>query len=109
MQGSTPTGLDQDTKLDADPTVQYAMGLEPNRGTWWRPLTVADYKFDSPWNTYINLGLPPGPICNPGLIVNPGRRRTQPNRFLYFVARKDGSHIFAKTFEEHVRNVNAGK
>ena len=101
--------LGQGMKLDADPTVQYAMGYDKTRGTWWRPLTVEDYRFDSPWNTYVNPGLPPGPIANAGLEAIKAALNPTPTQDLYFVARKDGSHVFAKTFEEHVRNVNAQK
>ncbi len=101
--------LKQGMKLDADPTVQYAMGFDKNRGTWWRPLTVDDYKFDSPWNTYVNAGLPPGPIANAGVDAIKAALNPTPTQDLYFVARKDGSHVFAKTLEEHVRNINAQK
>ncbi|MFN8482038.1 MAG: endolytic transglycosylase MltG [Anaerolineae bacterium] len=101
--------LKQGMKLDADPTVQYAMGFDTGRGTWWRPLTPDDYRFDSPWNTYVNPGLPPGPIANAGLDAIKAALNPMPTQDLYFVAQKDGSHVFAKTFEEHVRNVNAQK
>jgi UPF0755 protein len=101
--------LGQNMKLDADPTVQYGMGFDTARTTWWRPLTVEDYKFASPYNTYQNVGLPPGPICNPGLASIRAAIAPTQTDFLFFVARQDGSHIFARTFEEHVRNVNAAR
>ncbi|MFN8471418.1 MAG: endolytic transglycosylase MltG [Anaerolineae bacterium] len=101
--------LKQGMKLDADPTVQYALGFDKDLGTWWRPLTTDDYKFDSSWNTYVNPGLPPGPIANAGLDAIRAALNPTPTQDLYFVARKDGSHVFAQTFEEHVRNVNAQK
>ena len=64
-------------------------------------LTVADTKIESPYNTYLHAGLPPGPICNPGrralaAVLNPER-----NDYLYFVARGDGTHIFSRTLAEH--------
>lgn len=101
--------LNQGMKLDADPTVQYAMGYDKDRKTWWRPLTQEDYKYQSPYNTYLNAGLPPGPIANPGLAAIRAAVSPTPSDYLFFVARKDGSHLFAKSFEEHVRNVNAAK
>lgn len=95
-------------RLEADPTVQYAMGYQPDTGQWWNlGLTQDDYTtVQSPYNTYLNEGLPPGPIANPGLdsieaVIYP----VQTNYF-FFRAACDGSgaHIFATTFEEHVAN-----
>ncbi|MCS7251129.1 MAG: endolytic transglycosylase MltG [Thermoflexus sp.] len=95
-------------KLDADPTVQYALGYQPDQKTWWKsPLTLEDLQVDSPYNTYRYPGLPPGPIANPGLasieaVLNPAE-----TDYLYFMAdciKKDGSHWFARTHEEHLRN-----
>lgn len=97
-------------KLDADPTVQYALGYQPDGRTWWKsPLTLEDLQVDSPYNTYRYPGLPPGPIANPGLasieaVLNPAQ-----TDYLYFMAdciRKDGRHWFARTQEEHLRNFN---
>ena len=96
-------------KLDADPTVQYAMGFQPESNQWWKtPVTLAEYAdVISPYNTYLNTGLPPGPIASPGIssinaVLNPAQ-----HTFLYFVALPDGSggHVFAETYEEHVQNV----
>lgn len=95
-------------KLDADPTVQYAIGYNPVQRTWWtHPLGVVDLQVVSPYNTYINDGLPPSPIANPGLnalraVANPAQ-----SDYLYFSARCDGSgyHEFAKTFEEHLQHI----
>lgn len=101
--------LNQDMKLDADPTVQYGMGYEKDRKTWWRPLMQEDYKSQSPYNTYLNVGLPPGPVANPGVASIRAALAPAQTEFLFFVAKKDGSHLFAQTFEEHVRNVNAVK
>lgn len=97
-------------KLDADPTVQYALGYQPGQRTWWKsPLTLDDLQVDSPYNTYRYPGLPPGPIANPGLasieaVLNPAQ-----TDYLYFMAdceKRDGSHWFARTQEEHLRNFN---
>lgn len=97
--------LDINMKLDADPTVQYALG--DSRGTWWPRITAADYSgVSSNYNTYLVTGLPPGPIASPGIdairaVVSP----TESN-FLYFRAdcRDDGYHDYARTFEEHLAN-----
>ena len=91
-------------KLDADPTVQYALGYQ-EEGKWWKtPLLLEDLQVDSPYNTYLNAGLPPGPICNPGLASIQAVLEPAETDYLYFVAVGDGSHAFAKTLEEHNKN-----
>jgi UPF0755 protein len=97
--------LDIGMKLDADPTVQYAIGF--NGATWWSPLTIADYSnIVSPYNTYLNTGLPPSPIANPGISAIRAAIQPAQSDFLYFRARcnGDGYHNFARTFEEHLAN-----
>lgn len=92
-------------KLDADPTVQYALGYQEEGRTWWKtPLLLEDLQVDSPYNTYLNAGLPPGPICNPGLASIQAVLEPAETDYLYFVAVGDGSHAFAETLEEHNRN-----
>ncbi len=90
--------------LQADPTVQYALGQE---GNWWPELQPADLRKESQYNTYQHPNLPPGPICNPGnrsiqAALNPAQ-----TDYRYFVAKGDGSgtHAFARTYEEHLANV----
>ncbi len=90
-------------KLESDPTTIYGItrGLVPFN----RELTRADLQSNSPYNTYVVTGLPPGPICNPGrasilAAVNPARDRS-----LFFVADGQGGHAFANTLAEHNRNV----
>ncbi len=93
-------------KLDADPTIQYALGLQPD-GSWWKaPLSLADLSFDSPYNTYLYPGLPPSPICNPGLAALQAVAEPADTDYLYFRATCDdsGRHAFASTFEEHQAN-----
>jgi UPF0755 protein len=102
--------LEEGIPLQADPTVQFAIAsaqpAQPGT-TWWKAeLTEVDLKFDSPYNTYVYPGLPPGPIANPGIdaikaVVNPER-----TNYLYFVAKGDGSHAFAETLAEHNANVD---
>lgn len=88
--------------LQADPTVQYELGVE---GDWWPVLTGADLRRDGRYNTYLNPSLPPGPICNPGLASIQAALNPSETDFLYFVATGDGSHAFAETFEEHQANI----
>ena len=93
-------------KLEADPTVQYAIGKR--EGDWWpKPLSEEDLHFDSPYNTYVNAGLPPGPICNPGLESIQAVLFPAETDFMFFVAKGDtGEHAFAATQEEHQANVD---
>lgn len=94
-------------KLDADPTVQYALGYQEDTGEWWkRPLLLVDLEVDSPYNTYKNPGLPPGPIANPGLDSIRAVADPADTNFLYFQAECDnsGKHRFAETLEEHFAN-----
>ncbi len=91
--------LDIQMKLDADPTIQYALGD-------WRELSLEDLKIESPYNTYRVAGLPPTPICNPGQKAIEGAARPEKHDFLFFVAKGDasGQHLFAKTLDEHEAN-----
>ncbi len=94
-------------KLDADPTVQYALGYNASQKTWWtNPLSAQDLAFDSPYNTYLYPGLPPGPISNPGVAALRAVAFPAQTPYYYFRAACDGSgrHVFAQTFEEHVGN-----
>ncbi len=94
-------------KLDSDPTVQYAIGYNPGQGTWWtNPLSKADLEIDSAYNTYVYPGLPPGPICNPGIASLKAVAFPAQTPYYYFRAACDnsGRHNFAETYEEHVNN-----
>lgn len=88
--------------LYADPTIIHGLKL---LGRWNGNLTKADLRMESPWNTYRVPGLPPGPICSPGLASLEAAARPAAVSFLYFVSRNDGSHVFADTLAEHNRNV----
>jgi len=93
--------------LGSDPTVQYAIGYDPGQGTWWKnPLEARDLKIDSPYNTYVVLGLPPGPIANPGLDALRSVAYPLESPFYYFRAKCDNSgyHVFSVTLEEHLAN-----
>ncbi len=96
--------------LQADPTVQYALGYQPDRQTWWKtPLFLKDLQFDSPYNSYVYSGLPPGPIASPSLSSLQAVANPTASDFIFFVASCDGmapgSHVFSVTFEEHLANV----
>ncbi|MBI2886257.1 MAG: endolytic transglycosylase MltG [Chloroflexi bacterium] len=95
--------------LAADPTVQYTLvapGAPPPAGGYWKAeLTADDLRAPSAYNTYVTPGLPPAPIASPGLSALQAVLRPQSSPYRYFVARPDGSHAFAATFEEHLRNV----
>jgi len=96
--------------LSACPTVQYALGYRTDEESWWkRFLLFDDLEVESPYNTYRNLGLPPGPIASPGL--NSIRAAAQPaeTQFYFFMvdcSKEDGSHVFAVSEEEHLANFN---
>jgi UPF0755 protein len=96
-------------RLDADPTVQYAMGYQPAAEQWWKtPVFLEEYSsVDSLYNTYLYAGLPPGPIAAPGLSSIRAVLYPAQHDYLYFVAIPDGSgrHVFATTFAEHEENV----
>jgi UPF0755 protein len=88
--------------LQCDPTVIYAL---QRAGTFTGNLRRDDLSFDSPYNTYRYPGLPPGPIASPGKAALEAVVRPADVDYVYFVSRNDGSHEFARTLEEHNRNV----
>ncbi|MBO1359571.1 endolytic transglycosylase MltG [Acetobacter sacchari] len=90
-------------KLQADPTTIYA--ANDGAGPLGRPLTHADLAFASPYNTYVSAGLPPGPICSPGLASLQAVAHPASGEDLYFVASGEGGHRFAASLAEHNRNV----
>lgn len=88
--------------LQCDPTVIYAL---TRAGRFKGNLTREDLSFDSPYNTYRQAGLPPGPIAAPGLASLEAAVKPAVVGYLYFVSRNDGSHAFARTLAEHNANV----
>jgi len=85
--------------LQADPTTIY--GIKK----FDKPLLLIDLDSDSPYNTYRHFGLPPGPICNPGLGAIRAAMNPDSTDYFYFVSRRDGTHIFSKTIQEHHRAI----
>ena len=96
--------------LQADPTVQYALGYQADTKLWWKTfITLEEYSLvDSPYNTYRYPGLPPGPIASPGIEAILAVLRPAETNYLFFVCRQPrcagGDHVFAETYEEHLQN-----
>ncbi len=96
--------LDAGWFLGACPTVQYALGTSDD---WWPQFTLEATEVESPYNTYRNLGLPPGPICSPGLASIQASAYPADTDYFFFLVdctKNDGSHLFAVTQEEHNGN-----
>ena len=98
--------LKRGMRLQADPTVIYALKRD---GKWSGTLYRSDYNYASPYNTYANDGLPPGPICNPGLPALTAAVSPAKTDCLYFVADASGGHRFSRTFEEHLIAIAAAR
>lgn len=91
--------------LQADATVQYALGYQSDEGSWWKKhLTEEDLEIDSPYNTYKNPGLPPAPVCNPGLDSLEAAINPTETDYWYYVSDSEGRMRFARTNEEHNEN-----
>jgi UPF0755 protein len=91
--------------LAADPTVQFAKGYDQATGSWWAPMSLTDsQEVESPYNTFKYQGLPPGPICSPGMAAIEATLYPADTDYLYFFSKGDGSHAFASTLEEHLEN-----
>ena len=91
--------LKRGMKLEADPTIQYLIEGK------WRRILYKDLKMNSPYNTYMYTGLPPGPINNPGKPALLAALYPDENKYLYFVADGNGGHKFSRTYSEHLKNV----
>lgn len=93
--------LNKGMKLQADPTIKFAMRDFGLKRIYLKYLTV-----ESPYNTYMNAGLPPGPICTPSLQTLDAVLQSPQTNYLYFVAKSDfsGHHVFSETFEQHLVN-----
>ncbi len=99
--------LKNDWSLQVDATIQYALGYQSNEKTWWKKeLTDYDLKIDSPYNTYINKGLPPGPIANPGIAsIRAVVEANEDTPYWFYLSDKNGKMHYSKTIEEHNENV----
>jgi len=97
--------LARDMPLQSDVTVQYAIGFVATEDSWWKdPLSSQDLEIQSPFNTYLHGGLPPGPIDNPGLPALQAVAHPAQTDYLFFRAACDGSgrHIFSETYLQHL-------
>lgn len=98
--------LKNDWPLQADATLQYALGYQSSDKTWWKKeLTEVDKKIQSLYNTYLHTGLPPGPIANPGLASLQAVIYAKESDYWYYLHDTKGGAHFAKTIEEHNANV----
>lgn len=97
--------LEQGMKLQTDPTVIY--GLTNGKGILGRGLRQSELRSNTPYNTYVIEGLPPGPIANPGRAAIEAALNPEKTEFLFFVADGTGGHVFAATLAEHNKNVAA--
>lgn len=98
--------LDIGMALQIDATVQYALGYQPQQKLWWKQgVTFNDLKINSPYNTYLHPGLPPGPIANPGMEALEAAANPSETDYLYYITDKNGINRYAKTYEEHNANI----
>jgi UPF0755 protein len=92
----------KDMYFEVDATIQYALGKP---GSWWPIIKVEDYKYDSPYNTYLYKGRPPTPICSPGLAAIDAVIVPEKSEYLYYLHDSEGLIHPAKTYEEHLANI----
>ena len=92
--------LQKEMPLQSCATIQYILGNPKAE------LSIADTKLESPYNTYLHRGLPPGPIANPGIASIKAVLYSEPTPYLYFVADKNGKHHFSVTYEEHLAAID---
>lgn len=104
VSGVYQNRLRKNMRLEADPTIQYVIPEGPKAR-----LKYSDLKFDSPYNTYLHFGLPPGPINNPGLHAIKSVLKPDKNNYIFFVATGNGGHKFSETYQEHLKAVEEYK
>ncbi len=92
--------------LQVDATLQYASGYDSVQQKWWEVPSVKDRQVQSSFNTYLNAGLPPRPICNPGLEAIKASLNPATTNALFYIHSNDGSMYYATTLKEHNNNVN---
>lgn len=92
--------------LQIDATIQYAKG-QNNQGEWWEPVLLVEYQsVKSEYNTYLQPGLPPGPIANPGINALKAAVNPADTDYLYYITDQSGTNRYAKTYEEHQNNID---
>ena len=100
--------LQEEWHLNIDATIQYELGYQTGEKRWWKKeLSLDDLQIDSPYNTYKVIGLPPGPICNPGLdSIAAVAKADASTPYWYYVSDTDGKLHYATTLEGHQENIN---
>jgi len=94
--------------LETDATIQYVLGYQSTEKTWWKKsIFNTDKELDSRYNTYKYAGLPPGPIASPGIQSIKAVASPTPSNYMFYIHAPDGSVHYAKTYDEHLENVNA--
>lgn len=106
VAGILKNRIDAGMPLQVDATLQYAKGYDEVKKSWWGAPKAADKDSTSPYNTYKSLGLPPGAICNPGLISLEAALKPTPSDYLYYLHDTQGIPHYAKTYEEHQKNID---
>jgi UPF0755 protein len=92
--------------LNIDATLQYALGYQSDRNIWWKKeLTDADKKINSPYNTYENVGLPPGAICNPGKKSLEAVMNAPDTTYIYYFSDRSGHNHYSQTYEQHQKGI----
>jgi UPF0755 protein len=96
-----------DWPLQIDATIQYLLGYQKDAERWWKQtLTKQDLSIDSPFNTYLNIGLPPQPICSPGLSALQAAADPQQTDYWFYISDPSGKSHFATDIDEHNVNIN---
>ncbi len=98
--------LERGMALQVDASLQYATGYSEQSQSWWSPPTAEDKKINSPFNTYQHPGLPPHPICNPGIEAIKAALNPQRTPYLFYLHDRDGEIHFAATLQKHNQNVD---
>jgi len=98
--------LNEGMKLDIDATLQYILGYQADQKRWWKEgLTNFDKELDSSYNTYIIIGLPPGPIANPGLASLEAALNPSTSPYFYYITDQDGTNRYAESLQGHNNNI----
>lgn len=99
--------LEEDYPLQVDATVQYALGYQAREKRWWKKQTTfEDLKYESPYNTYLNTGLPPAPISNPGLAsIEAAANADADTPYMFYLHDTKGNTYYAETYDEHLENI----
>lgn len=98
--------LNADWPLQIDATLQYAQGYNPQTQSWWDSPLANDKDIDSPYNTYQNIGLPPGPICSPSLSSIQAALKPTPSDYWFYLTGNDNQMHYAQTLADHNANIN---